>query len=99
MGPHSQHSARQGAVDQRELIGSAMPRRPQSYSVREAVNEHEVQAALLNATKGYGGVVRFAKRVGFSREYVQGMLYGGGRISTRVASALGFQLMWVRREK
>lgn len=74
-----------------------MPRGP--YSVREAVNEHEVQAALLDATKGYGGVVRFAKRVGFSRHYVQTMLYGGGRISTRVASALGFQLMWVRKEQ
>ena len=67
------------------------------YAVREAVNEHEVQAALLDATKGYGGVVRFAKRVGFSRHYVQMMLYSGGRISTRVAGALGWELRWVRK--
>jgi DNA-binding phage protein len=75
-----------------------MPRRPQSYSVREAVNESEVIAALLDATKGYGGVVRFAKKVGFSRHYVQIMLYGGGRVSTRVASALGYELRWVRKD-
>jgi hypothetical protein len=68
-----------------------------SYSVREAVNEGEVYTALSAATKGYGGVVRFAKRVGFTREYVQGMLYGGHRMSTRVAGALGWELRWVRK--
>lgn len=85
-------------MDQWKLINPAMATRPHSYSVREAVNEHEVQAALLDATKGYGGVVRFAKRVGFSRHYVQMMLYSGGRISTRVAAALGWELKWVRKD-
>jgi hypothetical protein len=76
-----------------------MPRQSGSYSVREAVNEHEVQAALIRATKGYGGVVRFASRVGFSRRYVQSMLYGAERMSIKVAGALGYELRWVKREE
>jgi hypothetical protein len=72
---------------------------PHGYSVREAVNEGEVHTALCAATKGYGGVVRFARRVGFTHEYVQGMLYGGQRMSAKVARALGYELRWVRVEQ
>lgn len=75
-----------------------MPRQKGSYSVREAINEHEIQAALIRATKGYGGVVKFASRVGFSRSYVQRMLYGGERMSVKVAGALGYELRWVKRD-
>jgi len=67
------------------------------YSTREAVNEHEVYSALVEQTKGYSGVVRFARRVGFTREYVQRMLYGGNRVSARVAGVLGWELRWVRK--
>ena len=74
-----------------------MPRRPGSYSVREAVNENEVQAALIRATKGYGGVVKFARQTGFTREYVGRMLYGGERMNAKVADALGYELKWVKR--
>ena len=66
------------------------------YSVREAVNEHEVYAALRAVTRGYGGVVRFARRAGLSREYVQRMLYGQMRVNALVAGKLGFELRWVR---
>jgi len=72
---------------------------PRGYSVREAVNEGEVHSALCKATAGYGGVVKFARRVGFTREYVQGMLYGAQRMSARVARALGYELRWVKIEK
>ena len=72
---------------------------PHGYSVREAVNEGEVHSALCRATAGYGGVVEFARRVGFTREYVQGMLYGPQRMSTKVAKALGYELRWVKIEQ
>ena len=70
-----------------------------SHSVREAVNESEIHAALAHATKGYGGVIRFARRTKLTYEYVQMMLYGSRRVSVEVAEKLGYQLMWVRREK
>ena len=70
---------------------------PHGYSVREATNENEVHAALCQATEGYGGVVKFARRLGVSRQYVNNMLYAGARISVQVAAALGFELRWVRR--
>jgi hypothetical protein len=72
---------------------------PHGYSVREAVNEGEVHSALCKVTAGYGGVVKFARRVGFTREYVQGMLYGSQRMSARVARTLGYELRWVKIEK
>jgi hypothetical protein len=72
---------------------------PHGYSVREAVNEQEVYLALARATAGYGNSGRFARRVGLTRQYVQGMLYQGNRISTKVARALGFELRWVRVEQ
>ena len=70
---------------------------PRSYSVREAVNEQEVYSALMAATRGYGGVARFARRAGIARKSVQGMLYGGCRISVKVAGALRFELRWTRK--
>jgi hypothetical protein len=70
---------------------------PHGHSVREAINEREVHVALADTTKGYGGVVRFARRLGVSRQYVNNMLYAGTRISVQVAAALGFELRWVRR--
>jgi hypothetical protein len=72
---------------------------PHGYSVREATNENEVHAALCRATEGYGGVVRFARRLGVSRQYIHNMLYGGARISVEVARKLGFELRWVRKDK
>ena len=69
------------------------------YSVRQAVNEQEVYSALCAATKGYGGVIRFALRVGISRKYIHGMLSGSSRISAEVAGKLGYKLMWMRCEK
>jgi hypothetical protein len=69
---------------------------PHSYSVREAVNEAEIHQALTAATKGYGGVIKFARRLGVSRQYVNNMLHAGARISTAVASRLGWELRWVR---
>ena len=71
---------------------------PRSHSVREAVNEQEVHDALSATTRGYGGVVRFARRVGVSREYIHGMLDGGRRVSVEVAGWLGFELRWVRKK-
>ena len=68
-----------------------------SYSVRQAVNEQEVQAALSAATKGYGGVVRFARKTGLTREYVHGMLDGSRRVSVEVAKWLGYELRWIRK--
>jgi len=65
--------------------------------VREAVNENEVFQALAAATRGYGGVVRFARRLGVSRNYINNMLYAGTRVSTAVAQSLGWELRWVRR--
>jgi len=70
---------------------------PHSHSVREAINEQEVHAVLAAATRGYGGVVRFARRVGISSKYVHGMLDGNRRVSVEVASKLGFDLRWVKR--
>lgn len=69
---------------------------PHSYSVREAVNEAEIHQALANATKGYGGVVRFARRLGVSRQYVNNMLHAGARVSVEVARRLGWELRWVK---
>ena len=71
------------------------PSRP--HSVREAVNEHEIHSALIAATAGYGNVIRFAKRLGLSRQYVNNMLYAGTRVSTQVAAALGYELRWVKK--
>ena len=68
-----------------------------SYSVRQAVNEDEVYSALAAATKGYGGVVRFARKAGLARPYVAGMLSGNRRVSAEVAGHLGFDLKWVKR--
>ena len=73
-----------------------MPNR--SYSVRDAVNEHEGHAALAAVTRGYGGVVRFAREHGLSREYVHGMLDGNRRVSVEAARWLGFELRWVRKQ-
>ncbi len=70
---------------------------PRSHSVREAVNEHEVHTALRSATTGYGGVVRFARKIGVSREYLHGMLDGNRRVSAEVAGHLGFELRWVKK--
>ena len=69
-----------------------------SYSVRQAVNESEVYRALCAATKGYGGVVKFARRAGVSREYIHGMLDGNRRVSVEAARWLGFELRWVRKK-
>lgn len=69
---------------------------PHSYSVREAVNEAEIHQALTAATKGYGGVTRFAHRAGVTRQYVNNMLYAGARVSVAVARALGWELRWVK---
>ena len=72
---------------------------PHGYSVREAVNEGELYTALAKATAGYGGVVRFARKVGISRNYIQGMTIGNRRVSADVAGRLGYELRWVRKEK
>jgi hypothetical protein len=72
---------------------------PSSNSVRQASNEQEVYLALAAATKGYGGVVRFARRIGITREYVHGMLARNRRVSAEVAAWLGYELRWVKREK
>ena len=72
---------------------------PRSHSVREAVNESEIHAALAAATKGYGGVIRFARRTRLTYEYVQMMLYGSRRVSVEVARHLGYHLRWVKYEK
>lgn len=71
---------------------------PHGYSIREAVNEQEVYSALAHATKGYGGVVRFADRIGVHRNYIHGMLNGNRRVSAAVAQALGYEIRWVRKE-
>ena len=71
---------------------------PHSYSVREAVNEGELYTALVHATKGYGGVVRFARKAGVSRNYIQGMTIGNRRISAEVAARLGYELRWTKKE-
>ena len=72
---------------------------PHGYSVREAVNESEVHQALAAATRGYGGVVRFARRLGVSRDYINNMLYAGTRVSTAVGDRLGWELRWVKKIK
>jgi hypothetical protein len=72
---------------------------PHGYSTRQAVNEVELHSALCAATKGYGNVIRFAERVGVDRNYIHGMLDGNRRVSAAVASALGFELRWVRVKK
>jgi hypothetical protein len=72
---------------------------PRSHSVREAVNEAEIYQALTEATRGYGGVTRFARRLGVSRQYINNMLYAGARISTAVGAKLGWELRWVRTQK
>ena len=72
---------------------------PHGYSVREAVNESEVYQALAAATRGYGGVVRFARRLGVSRNYINNMLYAGTRVSTAVGDRLGWELRWVKKIK
>lgn len=70
---------------------------PHSHSVREAVNEQEVQLALHAATRGHGRLIQFVDRFGLCYKYVQGMLYGNRRVSAEVAGRLGFELRWVRR--
>ena len=72
---------------------------PSGYSTRQAVNEQEVYQALRAATKGYGGVVRFARRVGLTTRYVHGMLDGNRRVSVEVAAKLGFELRWIKKDK
>lgn len=82
----------------RSLLTSSSPRtHGRAYSTRQAANEHQVYRALIEATRGYGGVVRFARRSGVSREYVHRMLDGKQRVSAEVASALGWELKWVRK--
>lgn len=72
---------------------------PRSHSVREAINENVLYAALRAATQGYGGVVRFARKVGISREYVHGMQAGNRRVSAEVAGKLGYELRWMRKNE
>jgi len=72
---------------------------PHGNSVRQALNEDEVHSALCAATHGYGNTVRFARRIGVSREYIRGMIYGGRRISVEVAGLLGYELRWVKKRK
>jgi plasmid maintenance system antidote protein VapI len=70
---------------------------PQGYSTRQAVNENEIYSDLATVTQGYGGVVKFARRIGVSREYIHRMLDGTQRVSAKVAAGLGWELRWVRR--
>jgi len=72
---------------------------PRGHSVREAVNESEIFSALVHATKGYGGLVRFSRETGVGYEYLQMMLSGSRRISALVAGKLGYQLKWVKVRK
>ena len=74
-----------------------MSKTKKAYSTRQAVNEQEVYSALCAATKGYGGVVRFAKNIGVSRGHVHGMLGVSRRVSAEVADRLGFELRWARK--
>lgn len=71
---------------------------PRGYSVREAVNESELHLALHAVVKGYGNLNRFARKVGVTRQYIEGMLYGNRRVSVDVARHLGYELRWVRKE-
>jgi hypothetical protein len=75
-----------------------MPSSSHGYSTRQAVNEQEVYSALVAATKGYGGVVRFAGKVGVRREYVHQMISGSRRVSVEAARWLGWELRWVRKD-
>jgi hypothetical protein len=72
---------------------------PHGYSIRQAENESELYSALAKATAGYGGVVRFARKVGVDRNYIHGMLAGSRRVSADVAGRLGYELVWRKREK
>ena len=72
---------------------------PHGYSTRQAVNESELYSALVHATKGYGGVIRFARNIGVDRAYIHGMIAGNRRVSNDVAQWLGYELRWMRKDK
>jgi len=72
---------------------------PRGYSVRQAVNESAIYSALVHATKGYGGLVKFSRQTGVCYEYLQMMLCGSRRISVEVAGKLGWELRWVKVRK
>jgi len=69
------------------------------HATRQAQNEDELYSALVQATKGYGGLVRFARRTGLDYKYLQMMLSGGRRVSAEVGAWLGWELRWVRKDK
>jgi len=74
----------------------AMPRSC-SHSTRQAQNEDELYSALVRATKGYGGLVRFARQTGIEYKYLQMMLSRSSRVSAEVAAWLGWELRWVKK--
>jgi hypothetical protein len=73
-----------------------MPR-SRAHSTRQAQNEDELYSALVQATKGYGGLIRFARQTGIEYKYLQMMLSGGRRVSAEVAAWLGWELRWVKK--
>ena len=68
-----------------------------AHSTRQAQNEDELYSELARTTRGYGGLVRFARQTGIEYKYLQMMLSRSSRVSAEVAAWLGWELRWVKK--
>ena len=64
-----------------------------------AVNDEELLKALDERTKGHGNTRAFAEKAGYDPSHISSIKSGCQRVSMKVATALGFELRWVRVNK
>ena len=62
------------------------------------VNDSEVLAKLDRRASGYGNGVKLARELGMKPTHLHSMKSGYVRVSQKVAGAMGFELMWVRKQ-
>ena len=63
------------------------------------INDNEVLAALDLRTHGYGNGWRTANELGIEPSHLREIKSGRRKVSRKVAEGLGYQLLWVRKEK
>jgi hypothetical protein len=62
------------------------------------VNDSEVLADLNRRTQGYGSGTRLARKLGVDARHLHTIKSGSQPVSQKVATGLGFELRWVRKQ-